>query len=96
MKYVLALFLGFFLHLTLFELGNLSYEYRWTNCVLRMHKKEVPKKHPKGGHYCLKYMEELTLFEKISRYNFGLWQIYAEKIGRPKLRKANEKYSKGK
>jgi len=94
MKIFLLLLTGYVLHMSAIEVGNLSYEYRWIECVVRMHKKEVPNLHPKGGHYCLTYMKTPTLLEEITGYAPNLWKIYEEKIGKSRLSKAYDE-SKG-
>lgn len=89
-KALLILSLGFLLRVGLVELGNISWTHRYGNCVVKMHKGIYPDLHPKGGHYCLRYMEDLTMFEQITLYDPKLYEIYEEKIVSPKLKKAYE------
>ena len=94
MKTVLTILFGYFLHMVVYDLYYLSYEIRFTECVVKMHKGIYPQYHPKGGHYCLGSTREPTLFETIAGYRFGIEDIYNKNIGMPKLSKAYKESKK--
>lgn len=95
MKYLAIFILGYFVHISMIELANLSWTYRFTNCVVKMHRNEVPKVTPSGRHYCLNHMSKPTLFESFANASPEIWKWYDTNIGEHKLTKAYKESLKG-
>ena len=94
MKYLGLFLAGYLFHILVGDLGSLSYQIRWTDCVEKMHTGENPDLATNGQHYCLYSTKTPTKFENFANFNLGLWAIYEQKVTRPRLRKAYEESQK--
>lgn len=76
-KIIISLLVGYFLHFAAIEVGNLSSQYRWQECILKMRSGEVPKTLPSGTHYCLGTVwlpENIPFYEKAMLYSLDLYE----------------------
>lgn len=88
-KFFSILVLGYLLHMLTREAGSISYQYRFTNCIVKMHEGTVPKVNSLGRHYCLAM--HVSNFEKVALYDFNLYDYYDKYIGYPKIEEAYKK-----